>query len=182
MSASNRSSWQRKLFLVAALALAAVGASTVFSYGVSFTDTTEFCTSCHTMQTNMLEYQDSYHFRNQSGVQAGCPDCHVPRDFFPKMYAKLIATKDIYHEIVGTIDTPEKFEARRWHMANRVWAKMERTDSRECRECHGFDAMDLTEQSRSARSRHAKAEDTGMTCIECHQGVAHYLPDEPEED
>jgi cytochrome c-type protein NapC len=134
------------------------------------------------MQGNLSEYQETLHWRNQSGVRAGCADCHVPREFFPKMYAKLIATKDIYHEIVGTIDTPEKFEAHRWDMANRVWAKMERTDSRECRACHAFDAMDLAEQSRSARSRHAKAEDAGMTCIECHQGVAHYLPDEPEDE
>ncbi len=182
MAVSKQFPWKKTILVSVVVALAGVGAGTVFSYGVSFTESTEFCTSCHSMQTNLEEYEDSYHFLNASGVRAGCSDCHVPKDFFPKMRAKLIATKDIYHEIMGTIDTPEKFEARRWHLANRVWDRMERSNSRECHSCHTFTAMDLTEQGRSARSRHAKAEDKGMTCIDCHKGVAHYLPDEPDDE
>lgn len=179
---SMKPRWRRVLLALAIVPLVAVGGASVVSYGLSYTESTEFCTSCHSMQYNQREYQDSLHYLNGSGVRAGCSDCHVPRDFFPKLWAKLIATKDIYHEILGTIDTYEKFEAHRWRMANRVWDRMERTDSRECRECHDFGAMDLAEQGRSARSRHAKAEDQGVTCIECHQGVAHYLPDEPLDD
>jgi len=63
--------------------------------------------------------------------------------------------------------------AHRWDMANRVWAKMKASDSRECRSCHGFAHMDLTEQSRSARSKHGNAPDKGQTCIDCHKGIAH---------
>jgi cytochrome c-type protein NapC len=66
-------------------------------------------------------------------------------------------------------------------MASRVWKKMERSNSRECRTCHEFKNMDLSEQGRSARSRHARAEDKGQTCIECHQGVVHVMPSEPRE-
>lgn len=181
MAASKKSQWKKVLLLVAVIPLTAIGAATLFNYGVAYTDSMEFCVSCHSMQVPYGEYQESLHFRNPSGARAECKDCHVPRDFFPKMYAKLIATKDIYHEILGTIDTPEKFEEHRWDMANRVWAKMERTDSRECRECHTYDAMDLTEQSRSARARHARAEDQGLTCIDCHKGVVHYMPIEPDD-
>ncbi|MBK1721976.1 NapC/NirT family cytochrome c [Thiocystis violacea] len=158
-------------------------AGILFVWGIDFairsTNTLEFCTSCHTMQTNFEEYQASLHFKNPSGVKATCADCHVPKPLGPKLLTKLIAAKDVYHEIVGTIDTPEKFEARRWHLANMVWDRMRANDSRECRSCHDFDDMDLSEQGRSARSRHAAARDKGQTCIDCHRGVVHHEPDDP---
>ncbi|QIK38407.1 butanol dehydrogenase [Caldichromatium japonicum] len=149
-------------------------------FGIKVTNTLEFCTSCHTMQTNFEEYKESRHYKNRSGVQATCADCHVPKVLGPKLVTKFVAAKDVYHEIMGTIDTPEKFEARRWYLANLVWKRMEASDSRECRSCHDYGDMDLSEQNRSARSRHAAAQDKGQTCIECHKGVVHQLPTEPE--
>jgi cytochrome c-type protein NapC len=67
-------------------------------------------------------------------------------------------------------------------MASRVWEKMRASDSRECRACHEYSNMDLSEQDRSARKRHPKALDEGKACIDCHKGIAHEEPDEPEED
>lgn len=148
----------------------------------AYTNEMDFCTSCHSMKINLEEYKETIHYKNSSGVQATCADCHVPKAFFPKLAAKIIAAKDVYHEIVGTVDTPEKYEQHRWSMASRVWAKMEATDSRECRTCHDFENMDLDEQGRSARKKHARATDKGQTCIDCHKGIAHEEPDEPEED
>jgi len=146
------------------------------------TNDMEFCVSCHSMQINYEEYKETLHFKNASGVQATCADCHVPKQLGPKLWAKLIAAKDVYHEIVGTIDTPEKFEQRRWDMANRVWDKMKATDSRECRSCHELKNMDLSEQDKIARKKHEDAEEKGKTCIDCHKGIAHEEPDEPELD
>lgn len=171
--------WRAALIGVALLAAGAAGLAAVDS-GVALTNSTEFCVSCHTMQTNFEEYKQSTHYQNASGVRAGCPDCHVPRAFFPKMAAKLVASKDVWHEFRGTIDTPEKFEARRWLMANRVWTKMKATDSRECRGCHDFASMDLDEQDSLAAKRHAKAPERGKTCIDCHTGIAHKEPEPPE--
>jgi len=170
-----------KLSLFMLLALGAVLMS-LFNFGLKATNTTEFCTSCHTMKTNLKELEESVHWKSASGVHAGCADCHVPKAFFPKMKAKILAAKDVYHEIIGTIDTPEKYEKHRWDMASRVWAKMKATDSRECRSCHSFDNMDFSEQDKSARKRHEKAEVKGQTCIDCHKGIAHEEPDEPEEE
>lgn len=164
------------LFVGGALALA--GVNGFFAY----TNTTEFCISCHTMQWNYEEYKETIHFKNRVGVQAGCADCHVPKEFFPKVAAKIIAVKDIYHQILGTVDTPEKFEAHRWDMANRVWDKMKATDSRECRTCHDYEDMDFSVQGRSARSKHEQAPMRGKTCIECHQGIAHQMPEEPYDE
>ena len=166
---------------IAAIALAAAGfiAAAGFSTALEATNTTEFCTSCHSMQWVEAEWMESLHYSNPSGVRAECSDCHVPHPIGPKLVAKLLAAKDVWHEIKGTIDTEEKFEAHRWAMANRVWAKMMKTDSRECRNCHVAEAMDLAEQSRTARRKHRRAKKEGRTCIECHQGVAHKEPIEP---
>jgi cytochrome c-type protein NapC len=155
--------------------------SGMLNIGLSSTNELEFCTSCHSMLINFEEYQKTVHYKSASGVRATCADCHVPKEFGPKMVAKILAYKDVVHEILGTIDTPEKFEARRWEMANRVWAKMQASNSRECRSCHDFAQMDLSAQDRSARKRHARADDEGKTCIECHKGIAHMEPDDPNE-
>lgn len=55
-------------------------------------------------------------------VPASVPPARLPRaqTFVPKMIAKIRASKDVYHNILGTIDTPEKFNARRLHMAESV--------------------------------------------------------------
>jgi cytochrome c-type protein NapC len=161
--------------------LAGIVFAGLFNVGLAYTNEMEFCTSCHSMQINLDEYKETAHYKNPSGVQATCSDCHVPKQFVPKMVAKVVAAKDVFHEVIGTIDTPEKYEEHRWDMATRVWAKMKGTSSRECLNCHKFENMDLTEQSRSARNRHGSAPDKGLSCIECHQGVAHELPDEPDD-
>ncbi|MCK5919185.1 MAG: NapC/NirT family cytochrome c [Cocleimonas sp.] len=167
-----------------ALLLLIIGAAlmSLFNYGLQATNTTEFCTSCHSMQTNLKELKETVHYSSASGVHAGCADCHVPKAFIPKMIAKVMAAKDVYHEILGTIDTPEKYEKHRWDMATRVWAKMKATDSRECRSCHSFDRMDLSAQDKIARKKHDSATDKGKTCIDCHKGIAHEEPDEPDDE
>ncbi|AKH20474.1 hypothetical protein AAY24_09050 [Sedimenticola thiotaurini] len=181
-SSSGQSTSRTKMAVILGLVfIAGIIFTGLFNIGLSSTNEMEFCTSCHSMQVNLEEYKESAHYLNTSGVRATCSDCHVPKEFGPKIVAKVVAVKDVFHEIIGTIDTREKFEAHRWDMASRVWAKMKATDSRECRSCHNFDQMDLSSQSRIARKRHSKAVDEGLTCIDCHKGIAHMEPDEPEE-
>lgn len=154
-----------------------------FNTVLELTNKMEFCISCHEMgDTPYKEYQQTVHYKNSSGVQATCADCHVPRPWIHKVVRKIEATREIYHMLAGTIDTPEKFEEHRWTMANRVWDSMRATDSRECRNCHDYDNMDLSEQDRYARKRHTRGIDEGQTCIDCHQGVAHELPSKPRDE
>jgi nitrate/TMAO reductase-like tetraheme cytochrome c subunit len=164
-----------------------VGAGIIFWGGfhtaMDMSNTMTFCISCHEMRDTVYkEYQESEHYKNSSGVQATCSDCHVPRTWAQKVVRKIQATNELYHTMLGTIDTPEKFEAKRWEMANRVWDSMRASDSRECRNCHDFDAMDLSEQDRSARKKHSKAPLEGKTCIDCHKGLAHEYPDRPDNE
>jgi nitrate/TMAO reductase-like tetraheme cytochrome c subunit len=154
-----------------------------FNTAMELTNTTEFCISCHEMRDNVYqEYKETIHYKNISGVEASCSDCHVPKPWIYKVIRKIQASNELYHKALGTIDTPEKFNTHRWKMANRVWKAMKETDSRECRNCHKYDSMDLSEQDRTARKKHSRAIDEGKTCIDCHTGIAHELPDEPEDD
>ncbi|MBL4613404.1 MAG: NapC/NirT family cytochrome c [Magnetovibrio sp.] len=147
-----------------------------FTTGVGLTNTTEFCVSCHSMTHPYEEYKKSFHYKNTVGIQAGCPDCHVSQNYSDKMIAKVMAYKDVLGEILGTIDTKEKFEEQRLVMAKRVWAKMEARESRECRNCHDFDTMLFDEQGRRARRKHQEAQKEGGHCIQCHKGVVHEMP------
>ena len=123
------------------------------------------------------EYKETIHYSNRTGVRATCPDCHVPKEWIHKVVRKVQATNELFHKIIGTIDTREKFEAKRLELAKHVWATMKATDSRECRNCHSFEFMDLTKQERRSQKRHTTAIDKGMTCIDCHKGIAHELPE-----
>jgi cytochrome c-type protein NapC len=148
-----------------------------FNWSMELSNTETFCISCHEMEENVYtEFTGTVHDANASGVRATCPDCHVPRDWIHKVARKIKATNELYHHVLGSIDTREKFEGKRIELAVNVWETMKDTDSRECRNCHNFAAMDLTRQEPRASKRHQEAQETGATCIDCHKGIAHELP------
>ncbi len=170
--------------LVLAGTLLGAGGLLAFDFTMHETSTDAFCLSCHELEINIgIEYETMSHARNARGVRVTCSDCHLPKPFVPKMMRKMRAVGEVYHHLIGTIDTPEKFEAHRMTMATRVWAELNQTDSRECRDCHRAELWDLAAQSEKARDFHEGALANGKTCIDCHKGVAHKLPDgiEPDE-
>ncbi len=148
-----------------------------FNTFMEYTNTEKFCISCHEMRDYVYkEYKNSIHYNNRSGVRAVCADCHVPKEWIHKIGRKIMATNELYHKIMGTIDTKEKFEKRRLKLAKSVWKTMKETDSRECRNCHDLKYMDVTKQERRSRKRHRTAIKKNQTCIDCHKGIAHELP------
>ena len=142
-------------------------------------NTEAFCTGCHEMRDNPFEeMKTTIHYSNRSGVRASCPDCHVPHEWTHKIVRKVQASKEVWGKITGYIDTRDKFLEHRKAMAEREWARMKANDSRECRNCHNFEYMDFSVQSKRAAQRHSTALASGkMTCIDCHKGIAHHLPD-----
>lgn len=162
------------VLLGALLGVVTLSGSSAFT---SYTSTTEFCLSCHEMDIPYQEYTKTVHYKNPSGVRVGCSDCHVPRQQPDKLMAKIAALDDIYGHLVGVIDTAEKYEARRLHMAETVWARMSETQSRECRNCHEFETMDFDKQSKRPGRKHPQAMESGKHCIECHKGIAHAMPE-----
>ena len=148
-----------------------------FNTFMEYTNTLEFCTSCHEMSSKPYEeYKKTAHYQNASGVRAICSDCHVPKEWTAKLIRKVQATNELYHKLIGSIDTPEKFEAKRLTLAEHVWASMKATDSRECRNCHSYEAMDFHKQSRRGAKKMQEGLEEGKTCIDCHKGIVHKLP------
>lgn len=147
-----------------------------FNMGMEATNSEEFCSGCHAPL--VVEIQETIHFSNRSGVRAICSDCHVPHNWTDKIIRKVQASKEIVAFMMGTIDTQEKFEARRGHLAEREWKRMKLNNSQECRNCHEFSYMDFSEQAPRSVQQHSTALASGdKTCIDCHKGIAHQLPD-----
>lgn len=152
-----------------------------FNTAMEATNTLKFCVSCHAMEhTVYQEYKESVHYRNASGVRAICSDCHVPHEWGPKVLRKIQASGEVWGAMTGVIATPELFEEHRWEMASRVWATMEQNNSRECRNCHSWDAMAFELQDRRAREKMQEGHEKGQTCIDCHRGIAHKMPVDPD--
>ncbi len=150
-----------------------------FNTALELTNTEDFCVSCHEMRDNVfVELQSTVHYSNASGVRATCPDCHVPHEWSSKIARKMAASKEVYGKIFGTINTREKFQEKRLDLAQHEWARFEANDSLECRNCHSAESMDITLQSKRASEAHERFLFTGeKTCISCHKGIAHSLPD-----
>ncbi|WP_170341152.1 NapC/NirT family cytochrome c [Ruegeria arenilitoris] len=145
-----------------------------FNTAMEATNTEKFCVSCHEMRDYIYtEYKGTIHDVNRSGVGAVCSDCHVPKDWTHKIIRKIKASRELYGKMVGSISTPEKFEAKRIHLAMNEWQRMKKTDSRECRNCHDFESMMPEFQKPRARQQHLNAMEVGQTCIDCHKGIAH---------
>jgi cytochrome c-type protein NapC len=150
-----------------------------FNTALEATNTERFCTGCHEMHDNVFqELKTTIHYSNRSGVRASCPDCHVPHEWTHKIARKMQASKEVWGWLFGTINTREKFLAKRRELAEHEWARLKANDSLECRNCHDFTYMDFTRQSPRAEQAHATELASGTkTCIDCHKGIAHRLPD-----
>ena len=150
-----------------------------FNTALEVTNTEQFCVSCHEMHDNVYEeLKTTIHYTNRSGVRATCPDCHVPHEWTDKIARKMQASKEVWGKIFGTIDTELKFREGRRRLAEHEWARLKANDSLECRNCHEYDSMDLTRQASRAAWIHQQYLGPGeATCIDCHKGIAHQLPD-----
>ena len=164
-------------FVLGAVALGSM------NYVLHRTSSTEFCYVCHSHDAFIRpEYEASSHFSNASGVRAGCADCHLPHDnWFELVWTKAVVSLDIIPEMMGKLSTVEKYEAHRPEMAESVWRQFKADDSRFCRDCHLSEAMDPEGQERRAARQHARAAESGQTCIECHYGIVHDLPEGSED-
>ncbi|MGN7612460.1 NapC/NirT family cytochrome c [Magnetococcales bacterium HHB-1] len=159
----------------------------VFHFTMNATNSMELCVSCHEMDGVYEEYKETVHYKNRTGVRATCADCHVPHgktfgQWLTKIGVKAtVGSKDIFNHLIGTYPDKASFEKARWKMAQDVIAHMKENNSRECRHCHDFEAMQFDEQNKSAAKKHQKATKEGKTCIDCHTGIAHEEPEDPND-
>ncbi len=178
--------WRRPhrwwLFGIPAGALVAFGGGVIFwaSFmgGVKYAETDSFCTSCHEMKQPYQELTRSPHFSNELGIQASCGNCHVPPTFVAGMWRHIQAYAEVWGHMRGELNTPAKYEAHRALLAQKIWTELKANDSAECRSCHTPTQMAFAKQPPDAASAHQSMQQYGTTCIDCHQGVAHTLPQE----
>lgn len=150
-----------------------------FNTALEITNTEEFCISCHTMRDNVYpELQKTVHWSNRSGVRATCPDCHVPHDWTSKIARKMQASKEVFAQLFGVIDTREKFLDKRLQLAQNEWARFSANGSKECKACHKYESMQLENLKPAARLQMTQAAERDQSCIDCHKGIAHELPAE----
>jgi len=119
------------------LIIGVVGVIT-FEASLHASSTEKFCIGCHSMKANpYAQLQKTSHFDNVTGVRPTCSDCHVPREFIPKMIRKIEAAREVWGNITGIIDSPEKYavaalqsaKAQQFHAAKRLNGKT-------CIDCH----------------------------------------------
>jgi trimethylamine-N-oxide reductase cytochrome c-type subunit TorC len=83
----------------------------------------------------------------------------------------------VWGQIVGTIDTREQFLEHRIVLARREWTRMSANGSRECRACHDYKDMDFNLMRPESQVAMRGAAERDQSCISCHKGIAHQLPD-----
>lgn len=175
MNLRQRIGWTALFALVGGGVIIGLVAAAGFDTAMKATSTQEFCLSCHEMkQFAWSESRDRVHAANRIGMEITCGNCHIPSEFIPKMKRKIIAAREVWHHWLGTIDTAEKYENHRREMAEREWARMAANDSAECRACHQVDKMAGAEH---IVQLHRRSREGGATCIDCHKGIAHKLPE-----
>jgi trimethylamine-N-oxide reductase (cytochrome c), cytochrome c-type subunit TorC len=149
-----------------------------FNTALEITNTEKFCIGCHEMKDNVYEeLQTTVHWSNNAGVRATCPDCHVPHNWTDKIARKMQASKEVFGSIFGTIDTREKFLAKRGELAQHEWKRFASNGSLECKNCHQYESMKWEEMSTLAQSQMKQAAEKDQSCMDCHKGIAHSLPD-----
>ncbi|MCL6417197.1 pentaheme c-type cytochrome TorC [Aestuariirhabdus sp. Z084] len=149
-----------------------------FNTALEATNTETFCISCHEMRDNVYqELQQTVHWSNPSGVRATCPDCHVPHNWTDKIARKMQASKEVWGTIFGTINTREKFLAKRLELASHEWKRLSANGSLECKNCHDYGSMKFEAMSKNAQARMHRAAENDQSCIDCHKGIAHQLPE-----
>ncbi len=58
------------------------------------TNKESFCISCHEMKDNVyVEYHQTIHYQNCTGVREICPDCYVPKEWVHKIIRKIEALR-----------------------------------------------------------------------------------------
>jgi len=147
--------WSYSILRTVTLSLVALG-----FYGVAIaTDLSknEDCGTCHVKQAG--EYEQSIHYINRSGVQAGCINCH----------------KGVKHKDEKSTDKDVK--KPRIDMAISEWKRLSENSSKECKTCHSPMAMDYKKQEPRSVARHEEGFEDDDSCIRCHKGISHHLPD-----
>lgn len=143
----------------AAIALALVAAGSVLG-----TSTNWFCTDpCH-----VVHYDNTLTFNDGSHVMQSCIACHEPLNGSPLTFVlmKLEVAPDLIPTILGTFHLP----------MNENHSVAFAMPEEQCTQCHTMENRTLSPSAGLIMDHEAHAAE-GITCVSCHNRVAH-----PEDD
>ncbi len=130
---------------------------------------TRFCTSCHSMSYAYEDLKRSVHY-GRLGIDPGCVDCHFPPEFYGKVKVHILeGIRDTISELRLDLSTREAFELHRASFAEKARGMIRSWDSSPCRVCH----KGPRPGSEYGRKAHREMDSSGLTCVDCHQGIFH---------
>lgn len=156
------------------LAAAAVLMLLFMSVSMARTSTTEYCTSCHEMKTNLDELKKSSHALDADKKPIECAQCHVPLTVGPKylVVKTVVGMKDL---VVHYLGDPDNLNRRAMQDIGRRFVPDEN-----CQACHKDlyrTAKGDKEVSALGRLCHdawmGKNGTTTKGCAGCHFNMAH---------
>ena len=151
-----------------------------FNTAMELTNTEAFCTGCHEMRDNVYqELQRTIHYTNRSGVRAKCPDCHVPAQLDAQDRAQDAGVEgslgqDLRHDRHAREVRREAPRARAARVGAHEGERLARVPQLPRLRLHGLHAP---EPARRVHALDATSCTGERTCIDCHKGIAHRLPD-----
>jgi len=147
----RKEDWIKPIFVISG-SLLILGAFTVG--GIAYTSRPSFCSSCHEMKPEFRTWQASPHNK------ISCVSCHVEPGISSLIKDKLGASVQVYKHLTGTAESTIVFP----------WGKKD-ISNETCLKCHS----DKRESSpeRELIVPHDKHLAKGISCVECHRGVAH---------
>jgi cytochrome c-type protein NapC len=176
--------WNKVIIVAAVSVVIGIGLAASYASVIDYTSSLNFCAhTCHEMEATVYqEYTHSKHFKNEYGVVVACPQCHVPQNHWALTFGhKLFAAFEIKDHFVERLYEVKNFTPKRLELAKQVWKGFAETNARECKACHQYKNMLLDEQRSSIRAQHTDAMKTDENCLDCHKGVVHEKPVDPND-
>ena len=134
------------------LTLAVIGIALSVTIGVQATSTNTFCASCHMMTPQALTWEASSH----SSIK--CKDCHINPGLQGTIDAKIGGLYELYHMVTDSYGTPIRMH---YEIPNE-----------NCTQCHNMNNRDVS-PSGDLIVDHFIHDEKEISCVTCHDGVAH---------
>jgi cytochrome c nitrite reductase small subunit len=154
-----------------------VGAVLIISSkkAITYTNTNEFCQSCHIHPHAEDSWRQSSHYYNQSGMRVRCVDCHLPPEGDFK-YLKAKVRTGLHDLYAFHFKDHESFD---WEQKRQLEYAVKIVYNESCVECHqNLFTKNLSPDGGVAHLYYEQnAERLDLQCINCHLDVGHYNPD-----
>ena len=141
---------------------------------LTYTNTDEYCQSCHIHPLADNSWKKSTHYHNKSGVRIHCVECHLPPEgSFNYLYTK---AKTGLHDLYAYhFKDSASFD---WESKGQLEYAIKIVFNESCIKCHqNLFPKGLSTKGGTAHLYYEQnAEKLDLQCINCHLDVGHYNP------